>query len=288
MDGDRQQRQQRQQGSDIENRRRRRRRRITLCAVVALLVGVTVVALCVARTRRYVTAVPEPRAQRRTLAAHPFRTGDLVLTSNRNGRDGRGAQSLLDWSAPIKWITGSAFNHAAVVYVDPDTRQVLFWEINGSGTRLATVRDLTSGRPDHDVFVRGLSAPVDGTLFERAMAAQWEHEFNFLVPTAVAARFLGRPRRDFYASSLLDRKAALESAAESPRAHDRLAAPKRTCAHMVAELYHLVGVLDYAGGQRGIDPAAVCAGDFAKPVIDRRVLPLAAGYTFGPLVRLDP
>lgn len=282
MNGDRQQQRQQQQSGDRESRRRRRRR-ITLCAVVALLVGVTVVALCAVRTRRYVTAAPEPRARRCTLTAHPFRTGDLVLTSNRNGRDGRGPQTLLDWAAPIKWITGSAFNHAAVAYVEPDTRQVLFWEINGSGTRLATVRDLTGGRPDHDVFVRGLSAPVDGALFERAMAAQWEHEFNFFAPAAVAARFLGRPRRDFYASSLLDRKAAPESA---PRVHDG-AAPKRTCAHMVAELYHLVGVLDYAGGRRGVDPAAVCAGDFARPVIDRRVLPLAAGYAFGPLVRLD-
>lgn len=277
---------QRQPSGDRESRRWRRR--TTLCAVVALLVGVTVVALCAVRTRRYVTAAPEPRAPRCALAAHPFRTGDLVLTSNRNGRDGRGAQSLFDWSAPIKWITGSAFNHAAVVYVEPDTRQVLFWEINGSGTRLATVRDLTSGRPDHDVFVRGLSAPVDGALFERAMAAQWEHEFNFFVPAAVAARFLGRPRRDFYASSLLDRRAVLEGAAESPRARGGSTAPKRTCAHMVAELYHLVGVLDYAGGRCGVDPAAVCAGDFARPVIDRRVLPLAAGYAFGPLVRLDP
>ncbi|AGO83863.1 hypothetical protein psal_cds_278 [Pandoravirus salinus] len=258
------------------------RRRALLYVAVVLLVGLVVVALCAARARRYVTATPEPHARRSALAAYPFRTGDLVLTSNRNGRDGRGPRSLVDWPVVIKWITGSAFNHVAVVYVEPDTRQVLFWEINGNGTRLATVRDLTSGRPDHDIFVRSLSTPVDDALFERAMAAQWEHEFNFFVPAAVAARLLGQPRRDFYALSLLDRKAAPQG---TVRPHDPV--PKRTCAHMVAELYHLVGVLDYAGGRRGVDPAAVCAGDFAKPTIDRRVLPLAADYRFGPPVRLD-
>lgn len=252
-----------------------------LYAAIILLVGLVVVAWCAVRTRRYVTATPEPLAQQTGLTAYPFRTGDLVLTSNRNGRDGRGLQSLVDWATPIKWVTGSPFHHAAVVYVEPDTRQVLFWEINGNGTRLATVRDLTSGRPDHDVFVRSLSAPVDDALFERAMAAQWEHEFNFFAPAAVVARFLGRARRDFYASSLIDREAEPRGATKSH------AAPKRTCAHMVAELYHLVGVFDYAGGRRGIDPAAVCAGDFARPAIDRRVLPLAADYRFGPLVHLD-
>ncbi|AVK74691.1 hypothetical protein pqer_cds_269 [Pandoravirus quercus] len=258
----------------------RGRRRVILYVAIALLVGLVVAAWCAARTRRYVTATPEPLAQQIRLAAYPFRTGDLVLTSNRNGRDGRGLRSLVDWATPIKWITGSPFHHAAVVYVEPDTRQVLFWEINGNGTRLATVRDLTSGRPDHDVFVRSLSAPVDDALFERAMAVQWEHEFNFFAPAAVAARFLGRPCRDFSTSSLVDREVALRGTTD-PRA-----APKRTCAHMVAELYHLVGVFDYAGGRRGIDPAAVCAGDFARPTIDRRVLPLAADYRFGPLVHL--
>jgi hypothetical protein len=226
-----------------------------------------------------VTAAPNPRARRARLTTYPFRTGDLVITSNRNGRNGAGIESLLDWSAPIKWFTGSTFNHTAVAYVEPDTKQVLFWEINGTGTRLATVRDLTCGRPDHDIFVRSLSAPVDDVLFEGAMAAQWEHEFNFFVPAAVCARMLGRPRGDFYASSLL-------GLSECGALQRRATASRRTCAHMTAELYHLVGVLDYDEGRSGIDPAALSAGDFAKSALDTRILPLADGYHFGPLVHL--
>ncbi|AVK75838.1 Endopeptidase incomplete domain containing protein [Pandoravirus neocaledonia] len=292
---------------------------------VALLLAVVVVALAAAaaRMRRYVRTPPTVGLTR-AVGAWPLRTGDLIITSNHDGRRGR---SLADWSVPIKWVTGSPFNHVAVVYVEPDTRQLLFWEINGSGTRLATVRDLTCGRPHHDVFVRRVSPPVDVALFERAMAAQWEHEFNFFAPAAVAARVLGcRQRRDFYAHSLLDCGIVLghgdgvdnddinrlkdkddgnnrddrdrdcdsddgggpqRSPCARSSGNHRGVVHRRTCAHMVAELYHLVGVLDYARGRRGVDPAALCAGDFAKAEPDPAVLPMARRYRFGPLVRLE-
>ena len=190
----------------------------------------------------------------------------------RNG----GRATVLDWSVPIKAFTGSCFNHAAVAYVEPDTRQVLFWEINGAGTRLATVRDLTCGRPDHDVFVRSLSAPIDVALFERAMAAQWEHEFTFPhrppsppAPLDTVARGSRSSPPTPPRHSQPPCSTATSCTRASPRVRrrpPREAAPrsKRTCAHMVAELYHLVGVLDYDGGRRGIDPAAVFAGDFGR------------------------
>lgn len=271
---------------------------------VALLVVIVVVALAsaAARMRQYV-ATPPAVDLAHAIDACPLRTGDLIITSNHNGRRGH---SLADWSVPIKWVTGSPFNHVAVVYVEPDTRQLLFWEINGSGTRLATVRDLTCGRPRHDIFVRRVSPPVDAAVFERAMAAQWEHEFNFFAPAAVAARLLGsRQHRAFYARSLISRRAVFANHDFGDDAVDdggsdldrRLKSRatrgqkglvhRRTCAHMIAELYHLVGVLDYAQGRRGIDPAALCAGDFAKTEPDPDILPMARGYRFGPITRLE-
>ncbi|AVK76902.1 Endopeptidase incomplete domain containing protein [Pandoravirus macleodensis] len=272
---------------------------------VALLVMIVVVALAgaAARMRRYVGTPPAVDLAH-TIDACPLRTGDLIITSNHNGRQGR---SLADWSVPIKWITGSPFNHVAVVYVEPDTRQLLFWEINGSGTRLATVRDLTCGRPRHDIFVRCVSPPIDAAVFERAMAAQWEHEFNFFAPAAVAARLLGsRQHHAFYARSLINRRVVFadkndfgdDVVDDSGRDLDRRLKSRatrgqkglvhrRTCAHMIAELYHLVGVLDYAQGRRGIDPAALCAGDFAKTEPDPDILPMARDYRFGPVTRLE-
>ena len=257
---------------------------VVLVAAVAALVVLIAVAFLAARAR-HVRDRP-PSARRCALSEYPFCTGDLVLTSNRQGRR-RGAQgSMLDWSVPIKILTGSPYNHAAVAYVDPDTRQVLFWEINGTGTRLATVRDLTDGRQHHDVFVRKLSAPIEDGLFERAMALQWEHEFNFFAPAAVAARALGGHRRRVHPrASLIDRR--LLWASDSAGTTTQAPRGQRTCAHMVAELYHLVGVLDYDGGTRGVDPASVSAGDLARRTIDADVLPLAEGYAFGPVVRLD-
>lgn len=284
---------------------------VILAVVLLLVVIIVALAGAAARMRRYVQTPPVVGLTR-TVGTCPLRTGDLIITSNHDGRHRR---SLADWSVPIKWVTGSPFNHVAVVYVEPDTRQLLFWEINGSGTRLATVRDMTCGRPRHDVFVRHVSPPVDAAAFERAMAAQWEHEFNFFAPAAVAARVLGcRQRRDFYTRSLLDRRAVIadddfianEDDDDANAVHDdgsgtdldrrlgdrsgrgqRDAVHRRTCAHMIAELYHLVGVLDYAQGRRGIDPAALCAGDFAKTEPDPDILPMARGCRFGPIIRLD-
>nr|UDO47793.1 hypothetical protein [Pandoravirus massiliensis] len=258
---------------------------VAVAVAIILLVLIVAVALAgaAARMRRYVRAAPAVDLSC-AIDESPLRTGDLIITSNHNGRHG---QPLADWSVPIKWITGSRFNHVAVVYVEPDTRQVLFWEINGSGTRLATVRDLTCGRPRHDIFVRRVSPPVDTAVFERAMAAQWEHEFNFFAPAAVAGRVIGcRQHRDFYVRSLLSRRRAVCANGQSDRVQ-RGAVHRRTCAHMVAELYHLVGVLDYDHGRRGIDPAALCAGDFAEAEPDPSILPMARGYRFGPITRLE-
>lgn len=194
---------------------------------------------------------------------HPFCTGDLVLTSSRKGR-GR-AVPPLHTSAAIKMMTRSHFNHVAVVVVDPDTRQPLFWEMNGAGTSLSALDDFMDARRDHDVFVRPINRAVDTVAFARAMAAQSRDRFNFAVPLDVVRgrwnRLVRTPTR-----------CASEACA-------------RTCPHTAAEVYRLLGVLDYGRG-RGIDPAALVPADFARDPVDPSVLPMADGFAFGPAMRL--
>ena len=410
-----QQQQQHQQQQDVVARERastrggaeRKRNRLWCALICAVAIGTIVVALVGWAIARRLTFVRDPPcvSARRPLREYAFATGHLVLTSNREGRRGSARSHVwADWSVPIKLLTASCFNHAAIAYVDPETRQVMFWEINGSGTRLATMRDFMSGRPDHDVFVRAIDPPVDPTLFECAMHAQWEHQFNFFAPAAVLRRVTGRahrmqrdslvsrdpvwshwhkvtaqstdPSRDadpqcpgslshpwwscggapiapafwggampplppFYMTPLFpwhpqmwppmspmpvqqprqfvvtDRTSdsappvIVDDAVPLPQKRRRgRRAPKRTCAHLVAELYHLVGVLDYDttgregegdGGSTsqhretksndhrticGIDPASVFAGDFAREPIDPDVLPVSARHSFGPIIQL--
>jgi hypothetical protein len=288
-------------------------------AAIALVMGIIAAAIAatLAARARYVRDNP-PCDRACPIDLYPFRTGDLVLTCNRTWRrsprrrrpqDDRdegaedegdrpaaGPWGRPDWSVPIKAFTRSHFHHTAVVYVEPRTRQVLFWEINSTGTRLSTVADMMSGRPDHDVFVRSLVPPIDPALFERALAAQWEHEFNFFSPVAFVRRAAGLRERSLPRWSAMGRACMRRRRwwrRRKDNDDDDDDAPRRTCSNMTAELYHLIGVLDYEGalarGQSILDPAAVCAGDFARDPIDRDVLPLASGLEFGPLVRLlDP
>jgi len=238
-------------------------------AAVCVLVGMAVV--YVLKRARYLWAKPNAALRHADLWTYPFRTGDLILTSNRL-ESLRDVVANFDPVAAIKLFTESPFNHTAVAYVDPDTEQTLFWELNGTGTRMATMYDMTSGRPDHIVCVRTLvgGPPIDPRAFMAVVKAQWRYQFNMDVALAWYHRYAGR---------------APCVPAPFFKGHNWGHGRQATCVHMTTELYHMLGVIDLT--RTGVDPAGVFAADYGRDPIDTHIIPLANGYRFGPIVRLD-
>jgi len=150
---------------------------LLIVCCVSIVLALAIVALMYFRSRNFRMDPPYESKQR--ASEFPFRTGDLVVTSHRTGRRQRGPL-VVDTSTLIKCATASPYNHLAVIYVDPTTRQVLFWDMTVTGPRLATVQDMIDGPPDQDVFVRPLLGPrVSTRLFERCMVEQSRHLIEY-------------------------------------------------------------------------------------------------------------
>lgn len=220
--------------------------------LAALAVGCCVALWLCERMRR---VMRRPRCARELgLFEHRYKTGDVLVVSNR--------VAGLTHSNMIKLATGSEYNHIGVIYVEPRTRHVYIWEMVASGPRL-----LPLGRvpfePEHEYYcVRALNQPVDVRLFERCMKYQWDMTFNWDATMPWYNRFAGLP-----ASAL--------------RGHAWGRNRQRTCAHLAAELYQLLGVFDFSSS--GSDPYAVFPVDFTE---EHQNLPLARGYSFGPSILL--
>lgn len=232
-------------------------------AIIACIVGLAVFFLV--SQMRHVRAMP-PYKYRCALRDYPFRTGDLIITSAKAGVDDpentRRQKRRLEPSAIIKMFTSSPFNHTGVVYVDPLTGQVYVWELNGSGTRLATMEEMTCGTPDHYIHVRPINLDIPGEAMEAVIQQQWNYRFNYDIFLAWYHRFY--PLVPFV------------------KGHSWGKYKQRTCAHATTECYRMLGVLDFE--HTGVDPASVFAPDYAK---ENPNLPMSHGVAFGPIVRLD-
>ncbi|ALD62118.1 hypothetical protein ml_316 [Mollivirus sibericum] len=227
-------------------------------ALIIVAVAVALLLAFAASRFHYVAIVPDlPKTD---LWRFPFATGDLVLTSDRP-EEGR----ILSMTTVIKMASCSPYHHALVAYVEPVTGQTFFWEINMPVTRLSSLHQLVCGRPRHRVFVRRLNLPIDTALFERAMEAQWNHMFHF----------------DFHISCVrrLRNEIADQTGTSGAPSKEDQATSSRTCAHLAAELYERVGVLDLSTRDAG----GIFPADYARTPC---ALPMANGYRFGPLIEL--
>ncbi len=237
--------------------------RVALALAAAALIGGAVLALASRLAYMSRRAVCRRRVP---IAEYAFQSGDLLLASDLPPRD---ARSLLlgvgNWT---KVLTASAFNHVGVVYVEPLTRAVYVWEINGGGTRLATLHDYTCGRARQRLYVRALNKPLrDVHALERVIARQWNSRtFDFDMPLAYVHRYC------WMVPPLL-------------KGHAWGANRQRTCAHLTTECYQALGVLELRGS--GLDPASLFPADYGRDQIDARLLPFANGYALGPLVQLE-
>jgi hypothetical protein len=250
----------------------RRRLQTTLAWVLpCVIVGVTV-ALVLSRLKYMVM---RPRwAMRRNIWLYPFKTGDVVLTAARIDAAAALAPQRHLANCITKVVTATPINHVTVAYVEPRTGQVFFWEINGNGTRMASIYDLVARAPDgprcaSDILVRPLNRAVDAALFESVVRDQWDCVFNFDIALSWYHRYTPLP---YLPVPFL-------------KGYHWGQGRQRTCAHLVTELYHRVGVLNLSDSAS--DPSCVFPGDYARQPIDPRVLPLANGYEFGPLILLD-
>ena len=235
--------------------------------LLCLLVGLTVWELL--RRMHYLWERPNP-PRRADIWSYPFRTGDLILTSARwDPRSDLGIP-LRRLPSFTKGLTSSVYNHAAVAYVDERTGQTFFWEMTSGGTRMASIHDLTCGRPRHDIVVRPLNRLVDVRTFESVVMSQWENVFDYGVGMTWCKRF----GREIWRVPIpfLDRYRGGKEGS-------------RTCVHAVVEMYARLGVLDYEGST--VDPSTIFASDLGREPIDTAMLPLANGYELGPPVLLE-
>lgn len=193
-----------------------------------------------------------------------FKTGDLILTCIKT----KSFSSMFSVSAFIKLFTNSPYHHTAVVYVQPETGQVFFWEMNGGGTRLATVADMVDKKIDQFIAVRSLNKSIDIRLFEDIIKQQWNYTFNMDICLSWYHRFICPYVPVTFLRGL-------------PWGGGR----QTTCAHMTTEMYSALGVLDFSS--TGVDPSSIFATDYAREQIDKKIIPLTNGYEFGPLTLLD-
>jgi hypothetical protein len=194
----------------------------------------------------------------------PFKTGDLILTSDQTL-----SKTASCTGAIIKIFSSSAYHHVAIVYVDPRTNQIFFWEINGNGTRLSSMYDMTCKKPNHFVAVRSINKPVDNEIFESVLRKQWNYYCNMDICMSWYHRFLQGP---YLPIPML-------------RGHTWGKNDQKTCVHMALELYRALGVVDFTSS--GTDPSIVFPADFAKEKLDPRYIPLTNGYDFGPITLLE-
>lgn len=110
------------------------------------------------------------------------------------------------------------------------------------------------------------------TMVEVTLASQWKTRFDWDTALAWYNRFMTPflPGAHFLRGIV-----APEGDPDSEQ---------RTCSHLIAEFYHMLGVLDFTGS--GIDPASIFARDYMSNPIDRSLLPLVSGCDFAAPVRL--
>jgi hypothetical protein len=229
---------------------------VWVVALIAFILVMTVIAFRAKNAWKVVKA-----KERMYIRDFDFQTGDLILTSSI----GMGPGFF------IKLGTGSPISHVAITYVDPRTGQTYFWEINSHGTRLATIEDFIRKARHHRVYVRKLNGPpVSNDAVEHIISSQWENVFNFDIPVAWYHRML-YPK--LFPIPFMRGKQWKED--------------QRTCAHMTTEAYAALGVLDYETLSKSHDIDATFPFDYARKVLDPKVLPLSPEYSFGTLTRLD-
>lgn len=233
----------------------------------AVCVLVAVVVIFIARRIRFVFEQPCV-ATYGSIWSYPFKTGDMVITCTYTGdipSMSKNASSTL-----IKFFTGSAFHHSVICLIDPYTNQPLFWEMNGTGPRLCTLYDLTSGAQNHRLFVRPLHGrPVNQFALIEIIRQQWHDRFNHSVPMAWWERMGAHP--------LLMQMPFLKGMPWP-------SGPK-TCGHLTADVYHRLGVFDLSG--YGVNPASFTSKDLTREDAEVEALPMANGYRFGQLCEVE-
>lgn len=227
---------------------------------VVIIILASFLMMMVLHIMRYVK-MPEDYEFEDDFWRYPFKTGDLIITSHK-------IRGLLNTTWVIRTFTRSNYNHIAIAYVDPYTKQVFFWEMNQGGSRLASRYNFWTSRIGGRLMVRPLNKPVDQRIFMNMMAKQWDLIFNPDFSLAWGHRMLPEP---FLPIPVI-------------KGHHWGGGEGRTCAHLAAEMYAALGVFDFHN--TGIDPQTIFPCDYAKPQIDKTTLPLTNGYEFGPLILL--
>jgi hypothetical protein len=239
--------------------------------IVSFLLGI-LAAYLVSRAYRIVDEPPEASLVA-PFNGYDLASGDLILTSNAT-------RNPIDSGNLIKVLTDSAFHHAAIVWRQPETGQVLVWEMNATATRLANATTFLADTPRKRIFTRRLVCNTDSArrlpdaALQDVIARQWEHHFNYDVARIAWRRVQSAVRPLCGAAG-------------------RAPCRRRTCAHMVAEAYLDLGVFrlppadsDDTGRPAEVGSseslASIMPGDFE---FDDR-LPLAPEWSFGPLVEL--
>lgn len=231
-----------------------------ICVIITAILGLVVILIVI----RFLRVIKKPKYYNHcSIKNYPFKTGDLVVTST-NTYD----KKFWDGSNFIKIFTNNPFSHVAFVYVDPDTKNVFFWEMNDTGVRLASIKDFLPSK-NKTIIVRSLNKTVDDNLVENIIKSQWNLYFNYDISLSYYNRFIYPyiPIPFF-------------------RGHQWENGKLRTCVHMATEMYDSLGVFNFKNS--GIDPSTIFARDYVEPIIDRKMLPLANGYDFGPVILLTP
>lgn len=193
----------------------------------------------------------------------PWKSGDLILTCTKT----TSLKSIVSIENFVKFFTQCPYHHTAIVYVDPRTKQVYFWEMNGNGTCLSTMEDMFEGHCDKWVAVRSLNKAIDTTALEAIMVQQRHHNFNLDICLAWYHRYFF----PYVPIPFLQSIQWNEST-------------QRTCAQMTTEAYILLGVLRFRREYN--DPSAIFAVDYAMGEVDPTLLPMNNGYKFNNLVLL--
>ncbi len=212
-----------------------------------------------------------------------FRTGDLILTCDLGDAEQKN-ENIFRTETIIKAFTQSWFHHSGIVYVDPKTRQVFVCDLNGKGTRLATLRDLFRKKNIMVVVVPRIGPPVDTFAFERAIEDLWGSRLDTSIIGNSLQRFLRVPGTDLR---------LLPSLAST-------APPKgeSACVTMTSLIYHELGVLDLVSLAKNskLKPWHLYPRDYILASASRTPgekhkqkespLPLTQNYAFGEMIQL--
>ena len=174
-----------------------------------------------------------PHLTKCSIKEYAFKTGDLILTSTKKEKNARAIFGTI-----TNIFTNSFFNHAAIVYVDQETKRVYVWDVVASGPRLIPMDEFIS-EGFQIPFIRSINKHVDTSTFEKVMNQQWTSEFNFDIGSSWYHRYI--PSVPFLKGYNWSKQSS------------------KICASSVAEMYHQLSVLNFENWGKPMD--TVFSGD---------------------------